>query len=345
MNERNELKPLYGAVVFGVIAAVAVFLFFSLSHREDKTESSKAEETKASYTEKTETEDTEGTKTEDSGAAKTANAEQAETAKEVFSEEDGAEDDMAGDGVMQRLRNVDWENVEPKKLEDIDDFPVKEILILDEIPKAEIRMYGYNDEEYHNEGVAIFMGDRPYYFDWYYTSPRFVMPRIYWNQADGQLQVSLHNFTGTSLAAEELHILRQNEDGELEDFFCAYDDYQFMLKERLSFSYDGETGQFTLYDQRGNRELCTLDLSWMEEDEQLMEQADPEKPLVYALGVGDIASFELGDKISLRVTPGYMVNCWATPQYDEMPELEAEICMEETEEGISFPIGDIKKAN
>ena len=118
MNERNELKPLYGAVVFGVIAAVAVFLFFSLSHREDKTESSKAEE-------------------------------------------DGAEDDMAGDGVMQRLRNVDWENVEPKKLEDIDDFPVKEILILDEIPKAEIRMYGYNDEEYHNEGVVIFMGGKP----------------------------------------------------------------------------------------------------------------------------------------------------------------------------------------
>lgn len=83
----------------------------------------------------------------------------------------------------------------------------------------------------------------------------------------------------------------------------------------------------------------------MTEDEELMKQADPEKPLVHDFAVGDIASFELGNTISLRVTPGYVVNCWAMPQYDEMPEFEAEICMEETEEGISFSIGDIKKAN
>lgn len=289
MNERNKWKSLYGAVVFGVIAAVAAFVFVLLSNRED-----------------------------------------------------GAEDDTAVDGVMQRLRNVDWENVEPKKLEDID-FPMQEILFLAEIPEADIRMYGYNDEEHDREGVAVFMGDTPYYFDWYYTSPRLIMPRVYWNQEDGQLQVSLHNFTGTGLAAEELHVLRQNGDGELEDFCFAYGDYRSLLEERLSFSYEEETGQFTLYDKQGNRELYALDLSWMAEDKQLMEQADPEKPLVDALGVGDIASFELGDTISLKVTPGYVVNCWATPQYDEMLELEAEVCLEEVEGEITFSLGEIRK--
>lgn len=331
MNERNEWKALYGAVVFGIIAAAAVFLFALLSHWDDKTGEVK-------------TEDTEETTAEDYGAAKTENAEQAEIAKEVFPEEDGAEDDRTEDEVIQRLRNVDWENVEAKRLEDID-FPMKEILFLAELPEADIRMYGYNDEEYDREGVAVFMGDTPYYFDWYYTSPTLRMPQVYWNQAKGQLQVSLHNFTGTGFAAEELHILRQNEVGELEDFFCAYDDYRSMLEERLSFSYEEENGQFILYDKRENRELYALDLSWMTEDEELMKQADPEKPLVHDFAVGDIASFELGNTISLRVTPGYVVNCWATPQYDEMPEFEAEICMEETEEGISFSIGDIKKAN
>ena len=99
MNERNEWKALYGAVVFGIIAAAAVFLFALLSHWDDKTGEVK-------------TEDTEETKAEDYGAVKTENAEQAEIAKEVFPEEDGAEDDRTEDEVIQRLRNVDWENVE-----------------------------------------------------------------------------------------------------------------------------------------------------------------------------------------------------------------------------------------
>lgn len=308
MHEKKELGSFYATVIFGIAAAAVVLFFCSfLNYKEKRRESGKAEETKAAYTEEAKVKDTED----------------------------------AADDLMQRLQNVDWENVYPKKLEDTD-YQMEDILLLAEIPEENITMYGYNDAEYQRVGVAIFMGDTPSYFEWCYTSPRLIMPQMYWNQSEGQLQISLHNFTGTGLAAEELHVLRRKENGELEDFFFVYDDYVGLFRERLAFSFDEETGRFSLCDQQENKELCSVDLSKLLEDEGLLEEAEPGEPLVEDFAVGDIAGFVLGDEIRLRVQPGYMVNCWATPQYDEMPELEVDICMEESEGQIHFSLGDIR---
>lgn len=333
MNEKKNLGSFHVAVIFGIVVAAGVLLFFQIhNYKENQREDSKAEETKAVDTEEVKTKDTEDTK------ATYAGEEEAATESPVKAGE------ASEDGIMQRLQNVDWENVPPRRLEDTD-YQIGEILLLAEIPEADIIMYGYNDEEFQWEGVAVVMGGRPYYFDWYYTSPRLVMPQIYWNQENRQLQVSLHNFTGTSLAAEELHVLRQTEEGDLEDFFFAYDDYVSLLRERLAFSYEEETGQFSLYDKQESRELYKLDLSWLSEDAGLAEEAEPGEPLVENFAAGDISRFLLGDEIRMRVTPGYVVNCWATPQYDEMSELEVEICLEESEGRIRFLLGDIKTVN
>lgn len=333
MNEKKELGSFCATVIFGIAVTAVVLLFFSFHHyKEKQREGSKAEETKAVYTEETEAKDTEDTKTTYAG----------EEEAEAKSPAEAGE--ASEDGIMQRLQNVDWENVQPKKLEDAD-YQMEDILLLAEIPEADIMMYGYNDEEFQRQGVAVVMGGRPYYFGWVYTSPRLIMPQIYWNQESRQLQVSLHNFTGTSLDAEELHVLRQTEEGDLEDFLFAYDDYVGLLKERLAFSYGEETGRFSLYDKQESRELGKLDLSWLSEDAALLEQAEQGKPLVENFAAGDISSFLLGDEIRLRVTPGYVVNCWATPQYDETLELEAEICLEESEGQIHFLLGGIKTVN
>lgn len=238
------------------------------------------------------------------------------------------EDIDEGAEILRRFQSIDWEQIRPRICWEDPDWDTN-VFYLATLPEDEITMYGYNDEEYQDRGVAIAMADTVYYFDWYYLAPRRILPQMYWNDIDQQLQVTLHIVTGSDIDAEVLHVLQMTEENELEDYWITPWEYGSLLSERIGFSYEKDTHRLTLYDNQDNRELAQVDLSWLEEK-------DVEK-IVF----GEMACFQLGNEIYLRFMPGFMAREWAIPQYHEMPKMKVQVLLERNDDQIVFSLGEI----
>ena len=233
-----------------------------------------------------------------------------------------------GAEILRRFRSIDWEKIRPRTyLEDADWHT--NVFYLARLPEDDITMYGYNDDDYHDRGVAIAIADDIYYYDWYYFSPRHVEPQMYWNDEDKQLQITFCLFTGSGVHAEELHVLQLSEENEPEDHIFANGKYDSLLSDRIGFSYEKDTHMITFYDNQDNRELAQADLSWLEEKE------------VEKIVFGDIGHFQLGDEIYLIFTPGYMVEEWASSLYNGMPEMAARVQLEISNNQIIFGLEEI----
>lgn len=251
----------------------------------------------------------------------------------VFSENSVMDTEIdEGAEILKRFRSVDWGKIRPRTyLEDSDWYT--NVFYLARLPEDDITMYGYNDDDYHNRGVAIAIADDIYYFDWYYFSPRQVKPQMYWNDEDKQLQITFCVFTGTGVQAEELHVLQLSEENEPEDHIFANGAYGSLFSERIGFSYEKDNHMITFYDNQDNRELAQVDLSWLEEKE------------VEEIWAGDIAHFQLGDEIYLIFKPGYMVEEWASVLYDGIPEMAARVQLEISNDQIIFGLEEISTVN
>lgn len=202
-----------------------------------------------------------------------------------------------------------------------------EILCIGELPDQGIRLYGYNDETYWRQGVAVEIGDDISYFDWEYMTPRIQFPKLYWNEGAKQLQITLPVYTGTSFAAEKLIVLQYNEKGVLEPNDFKLGEFSALISSVLDYRFDEESGMLTLIDRRTDREVGTAMLPG---------------ETVYGIEGGDISEFVLGDTIRLRVTPGYLTDA-AVPQYDNMPVLEFEVdIMEMQGNRLSFLLGGLR---
>lgn len=246
--------------------------------------------------------------------------------EEVINSEPTLAWDEEGEEILRRLSIADLSKAEKKDITE----EWNTVVQIAELPEYDITMYGYNDEEYHDRGVAIQIGEDVNYFDWYYTSSRRIMPELFWDDAKKQLQVALNIYTGTGASAQELHILQQYETGTLADIELNIMEYETLLGERLDFSYDEETQLLTLFDKENNAQLTRVDVSWLE------------GMRVEHVGAGEISYFRLGEQIWLVFTPGYLVEGWATPQFDNMPELEVELNLTNVEEG-TFELGEMRK--
>lgn len=122
---------------------------------------------------------------------------------------------------VSRLMTADLSTAE--EAEGVDDWNT--VVRLAELPEYDITMYGYNDEEYHGNGVAIQMGEDVNYFDWSYITPSRILPELYWDDEKKQLQVALNIYHGTGVAAQQFHILQQYQTGTLSDITFDHLDY------------------------------------------------------------------------------------------------------------------------
>lgn len=229
---------------------------------------------------------------------------------------------------MARFMAIPWTDIQARNLSLTDNIISDDIICIGELPEEKIKIYGYNDEECHGRGVAVEIGEDVNYLDWYYTTPRALLPSFYWNDTDRQLQVSLRNDTGTGVNAEELHILQQYDTGALIDHVFDITQYSQLLTDRLTFEYNHETSRLTLFDVLHNKELAQIKLPAMEED-------------AVSLTVGDISHFELGTEITLHFTPGYCPDGWLIPQYDNMPTLQTPVTFSYDEnDKLIFELGE-----
>lgn len=201
------------------------------------------------------------------------------------------------------------------------------ILCIGELPEDGIRLYGYNDETYWRQGVAIEIGDDIFYYDWGYMTPRVNFPKLYWSGKAQQLQITLPIYTGTGIAAEELIVLQYDDEGVLQPYYFRSYEFTALANSIIGYRFDEESGMLTLIDQRTDGDIAEVML--------------PGKA-VYGISSGDISEFVLGDTMLFRVTPGYLTDS-ATPEYDSMPALEFEVEIREiTNDGVlslSFMLG------
>lgn len=229
-----------------------------------------------------------------------------------------------GEELIRRFREVDRETLHA--LEYTQDITGETgILCLGELPEYGIRLYGYNDDIYWRQGVAVEIGDMISYFDWGYMTPRVQFLNLYWSEKRQELQITLPIYTGTSFAAQKLIVLQYDKNGEPHPSYFKLENFTSMINEIVGFQFDEASGMLTLLDMRTGETAGTAQLPG---------------ETVYGIWSGDISEFVLGDTIRFRVTPGYLTDA-ASPQYDNMPALEFEVEVMESENGLSFSIGEL----
>lgn len=226
---------------------------------------------------------------------------------------------------LYRIMQVDWSEVKSRKLS-MDNPDWTDIVCIGRIPEEGITLYGYNDAECFGQGVAIEIGDDVNYFDWTYTSPRAILPECHWNEESRQLQVALNIYTGTGVAAWELHVLQYYDTGTLADNVFDWNDFGDILNKRIEYQHDEETKQLILIDSSSGNELASV---------EVMEGK------VEGLALGDISCFILGDTITFQVVPGYLYEGRGMVEFENMPTLEAEVLVQQSGEKIVFDLGDI----
>ena len=238
--------------------------------------------------------------------------------------------------VLSRFMSIEWEEIESIQGVGFYDSTRRDnIICIGEIPEHDIRAYGYNDEEVSGQGVAIDIAGDVNYFDWNYTSPRWILPDMYWNEEPRELQMSFHTFTGTGADAQELVVMQQYDTGTLAPYYFGFDDYREILNERIGYSFDIDTRKLTLTDRKTGQELAEIMVTEGE---------------VTEIECGMISGFTLGETITFYLTPGYFLDVQAIPEYEDMPVLEFEV---ECEWGIDqyggdvllFDLGDLIRVN
>lgn len=230
------------------------------------------------------------------------------------------------EGPLYRFARMDWEEVKRRALPAWEDPDWQSIVLLGEIPEADIAVYGYNDEDYLGRGVAIDVAGSVSYFDWYYTSPQTQIPEFYWKEEERQLQAAFRIYTGTGASSQALHVLQVYDNGTMQDSRFELNDYLDLLQDRTGFTYDEDTGRLTMTDTASGEELATV-------------TADGK---VTELEVGAISTFRLGDEIWLHVDTGYFMEGGAMAEYEDMPSLEAEILLRQENGRIGFALGEIR---
>lgn len=229
--------------------------------------------------------------------------------------------------VIERFGSVNWNDVE--ELTYSDDIPdLSGILCIGEIPERGIKVYGYNDEEIMGRGIAIEIGEDVNYFDWYYTTPRALLPDLFWEEESRRLQISFHTYTGTGLAAENLYVLQYYDTGTLQPSNFNIEKYSTIAAEKIGYTFDEADGILTLVNRETEQELVSVEI--------------PEGK-VTELELGCISELHLGETITFQVWPGYFTENSAVAQYENMPILEFEVIMEALEYGdIMFDLGEVK---
>lgn len=160
------------------------------------------------------------------------------------------------------------------------------------------------------KGVLLWTEGRCQYFDWYYTSPRMVLPNLIQRDYDGdgeeELAVILLAYTGTGLSAEQLFMLERRKDGSWE----AKENTVFLqqIGDEVAYSYDAGTGMLSFREKNKNRLIGEMDLRSLLGEDGIYED----------VSFGDIVSFiPQGDELYLQIAPGIVVQGYATSLYDD----------------------------
>lgn len=231
--------------------------------------------------------------------------------------------------IPEELAGIKLKDLTATKIADLEALDKDKILLLAELPKEDIALYGLNNS--WNKGVILRTGDQIQTFDWDYMTPQFVLPGMVLQDCDQdgkeELVINLTNMTGTEVSVGELHVLEQQADFSYKDYRFSHEDYMAQVEKLISYEYEEEKKQLRIFTEDGKKEE-KLDLS-----EQLNGYT------FTGLRYGDLVRYTLKDTIRMKMILGYGVEESAIPVYgEEECHLEAAV---EYQDG-TFTLQDLK---
>ncbi|HWQ29786.1 MAG TPA: hypothetical protein VN549_02260 [Negativicutes bacterium] len=111
-----------------------------------------------------------------------------------------------------------------------EEFEAFRIPLIAALPEKDIYLYAVKPK-----GVILYVKDTGHYYDWYYLTPRFILPSLYTGDydSDGEEEVAVVTYTGsgTGYAVEDLHIVESGKaeilsrDPDSKDYFVPNPEY------------------------------------------------------------------------------------------------------------------------
>lgn len=231
--------------------------------------------------------------------------------------------------VFARMGRVPYEEWGKLSCQEGEPLDLTGLVCIGEIPEIKLKMYGYNDAEVTGRGVLIDIdGNTNYFFDWYYTTPQGIPPKLYWDEEKRHIRAAFHTYTGTGVSAETLYNIMRYETETLVESHIGLEDYRKLLEERISYSFMAENKVLILTDRETGEELVRMEI--------------PEGK-VTGMEFGQMSEFILGEPVLFKVRPGYCLNGYHVARYDGMPTLTFEMIIEPVGyAGYSFRLGDVQ---
>jgi len=111
-----------------------------------------------------------------------------------------------------------------------EEFEASQLPLIAALPEKDIFLYAVKPR-----GVILYVKDTGHYYDWYYLTPRFVLPSLYTGDydSDGEEEVAVVTYTGsgTGVSVEELHMIEAGKeeilsrDPDSKDYFVPNPEY------------------------------------------------------------------------------------------------------------------------
>lgn len=175
------------------------------------------------------------------------------------------------------------------------------------IPERSIYLYGLDN------GVELHTGDLVQQYEWIYSTPRMIEPRLAVKDydADGhdELAIILYIGSGTGVSVEELHMIEMEEDPELHDHVFKENDYLDQVYPAITFKPIKQADDLTAEVMVGSKKT---------EVKMTKDYNHDEFGAAYdKLGIRDIVGFSFDENKDIKASfgVGVLFEKIATPQY------------------------------
>ncbi len=160
--------------------------------------------------------------------------------------------------------NVNWDSsdssirLSPKVISSIDEFNSQTFPLVSAIYEEDAYLYavGFNQSVLKYSGISKA-------FDWIWTTPRFVLPRMqafdYDKNGEKELAVSLNIGSGTGIGIDELHIVKA-KDNDLIDYKFIPEDYIKQISDNVSYKVINNNGKM-LVNLLANKVNTSIDIT------------------------------------------------------------------------------------
>lgn len=181
-----------------------------------------------------------------------------------------------------------------------DRYENTEYPLIAELPKEDIYLYGLKPT-----GVVLRYGDKIQFFNWEYTTPRFILPVLnkYDLDNDGKDEIIcvLNVGSGTGISLYELHVLKlTGTDGYVDYMFS---DYLEQMKTMLSTAYSKKENSITF---KTNNNSYTYDIP-----------VEYQKLTYKNIAYGNIVFFDTSNGLKIKMPLGVCFDEFASPQFFE----------------------------